>query len=192
MALLKPPGRYLDKIYPITKRLSESSGWVGYYDGFNSLDKTAGTTLGNGDTSAAAALGNNSARTATAIPDKCWATFAMLGTGDEFVGVANATETISNYPGQTTNSWGFDGEDGVLYYNAANQFSGTICAVGDQITIARNGANLWFARNGSWFQGDPFLGTSPFVHGLTGDLYFMGPRNPGTLIICQLPTGFTP
>ena len=171
---------------------SGPSGWTGYSGVWNSADKTAGTTLSLGDRLASAAAGNNSARSTPALATKSWCNFIFMTNADAFAGVANATETLTNYPGQTTNSIGFDGEDGNLYYNAGVIFDGAICSQYDQITIARNGVNYWFARNGVWFQGDPILGTSPFVTTISGDVYFMGPRNVDSILMVALPTGFAP
>ncbi|KKM27866.1 hypothetical protein LCGC14_1570430 [marine sediment metagenome] len=92
------------------------------------------------------------------------------------IGVANLSQSLSGYPGDSTNSWGYAASTGKKYYNGAGTAYGNAWTDGDVIGVAldRDNGKIWFSINGVWqASGDPAAGTNPAYTGLSGTLYPM-------------------
>lgn len=84
--------------------------------------------------------------------------------------------------------------------NGQSSQVGSSWGSGDNIDVAVDEqGRAWFARNGTWIQGDPVAGTNPVFTGLTGNigacLVFMGangsPRVTGVFDGVTAPAGFS-
>jgi len=78
----------------------------------------------------------------------------------------------SKYPGGDSYSWGIYSRAGECYYNRSNVGSLGSYTAGDIISIAydMDEGDLWYAKNGSWLEGDPAAGTGATHTNLTGSL----------------------
>ena len=102
---------------------------------------------------------------------------------DGFGGVANSSQANNNYPGSTTNSWGYYLASGSKFTNSSGTAYGASLAEGDILMIALDMTNgkVWFGKNGTWqASGDPGAGTNHAYSGLTGTLYAMFAGNGDT------------
>jgi hypothetical protein len=78
-------------------------------------------------------------------------TITMSGLGNDLVGLANASETVTNFLGQTANSVGWNRGDGNIYKGgSAVQSPGVTWVDGDTLTIRLKNGNLYFAKNGTY------------------------------------------
>jgi len=92
----------------------------------------------------------------------------------------------STYPGGDTYSWGIYSLGGQCYYNRSGASTLGSYTTGDIIGIAydMDTGNMWYAKNGSWLEGDPAAGTGATHTNLTGSL---GPATgSGAGVITQI------
>jgi hypothetical protein len=97
--------------------------------------------------------------------------------GGVFVGIAStefnpgeATGSPSVYPGQTSDSWGVNGNDGSKNNNATSVSYGSSFASGDIIMVAYDSDNgsFFVGKNGTWFNsGDPSANTNYAYTGIS-------------------------
>ena len=144
---------------------------------WNPSDKSSGITLSNGDLTALNNSGTVQAlvRATLSIPDNIKTYFEVRadvvpGSGGVYaIGLANSSQTLSQWLGQTVNSWGY-WNNGNRWHSNSSTGGYSTYTNGDVIMVARDGANLWFGKNGTW-NGNPVAGTGAAYTDLSGDLY---------------------
>lgn len=179
---------------------------------WNSADKHADITLTNSDLTAAHAVAAfRSVRGTVSKSTGKWyfeVTFDTLVTFG-IVGLANATEALTNYIGGTTNSWG-TGSSGPsqTYYNGSST-SVTPYSIGstDRVDVAwdADAGYIWFRCDGVWIGasgvdvglgtgvGDPATGANPRYTGVTGTLFpACSPGNGGQISLNSAAAGTVP
>lgn len=99
----------------------------------------------------------------------------------------NATAT-NDWPGGGDDQWFYRSEDGHVYHNGSNQYTGSTLADGDIVGIAMDLDNhkLYFSKNGTWQNsGDPTSGsTGTGALDLdTGQTYFFATGDSGSTAV---------
>lgn len=128
----------------------------------------------------------------------CQDAFHMIGV------VEDAFTAATQYPGQTAASYGYQGQSGNKYNNAA--FSAYGAAYGTTDTIVSvaldlDNGKIWWAKDGVWqAAGDPAAGTNFAYSGLSGNKRFawaswQADNSQATLTLAKnyaytAPTGF--
>jgi hypothetical protein len=121
------------------------------YATWNPSDKDATITLSNGNLTASHASFQGSVRSTISKDAGNWYwEIAATVIGDGLaVGIALASENISNLPGDTTASWAYQLWSGLIVHNGNIIDTVDVCQDGDVIGIALNPAGLLtFYRNG--------------------------------------------
>lgn len=186
--------------------LINTFGFSGTQPLWNSADKDSDITLSDGDrtASAAGAGGVRSVQSLAAGLRYVEATWVTISSGSNGrFGVANASFTITNVPGDDSNVWCIQGDGNKRTNNTASSY-GSSYSNGDVCMMALNltSGKIWFGANGTWFNsGDPAAGTGEAFTSLTGPLYVVFGRGSGsdrsvTLTATSAyaytaPTGFT-
>lgn len=169
---------------------------------WNPADKNAGITLSNSDRTESGAA-NITLRSTAGKSSGKWMMEITLDSGtSRLLGLGNSSASLSQYPGQNTNSWAYY-TNGQKYTNNSGSAYGNSFTNGDVISIAWDADNgkLYFAKNGTWQNsGDPAAGTNAAFTGLTGPLYVMAGGDGGTTqctgnwgqaaFTATLPSGF--
>lgn len=93
------------------------------------------------------------------------------------VGVGNASASLSQFPGQNSDSYGYFGADGHWYFNNVDTAFGSAMSNGQYLMFAYNeylfGGSLFVGREGTWIGGaNPLTGANPKVIGLRTGLWF--------------------
>jgi hypothetical protein len=88
------------------------------------------------------------------------------------IGIGNESANAEQYPGFSTNSWGYR-ENARKYYNGSYESYGSTFTTGDVIQIAADLDNnkIWFGKNNAW-NGDPAAGTGEAFSSLSGSSFF--------------------
>lgn len=144
---------------------------------WNPSDKASGITLSNGNLTGLNNSGTTQGlvRATVSIPDSIPVYFEIKadvvpGSGGNFaVGLSNNAQALTNWLGQTANSWGY-WNNGNRWNNNSSTGGYSTYTTSDVIMVARNGASIWFGKNGAW-NGDPEAGTGAAYTNLTGDLF---------------------
>jgi hypothetical protein len=144
-------------------------------------DKASQVTLSNGDLTATHGVfgANGGVRGNTPITGKrYWEGKHLSGdiTKCFSFGVCNSNYLPSVHGGtfyaDTPNAWGFMCDRGAKRHNGVDVSLGSAFSTGDTYMVAVDGANVWFGKNGTWFNGgDPETGANPSYSGLTGEIY---------------------
>ena len=165
---------------------------------FNSNDKTSKIILSNGDRTVAltSGTGEASVRALYGLSSGKWYMefqFTSRTDSTQWIGFANTSHNLANYPGQNTNSWGLQlintafGAGKCWALHNGSYVEHTVRPSGNGVAVVRVALDLdnkkvWYSTSGAW-DGDP---TDPvsggFAHdfsGNTDDLYivFYGARN---------------
>lgn len=158
---------------------------------WNSADKAASLTLSGGDlvvtrTSASGTVGAVRATTGRSSGLWYWEdiyTTLAADQDDGSWGLGSSSATLTGYIGSDVNGWGITktGASSTTIQKAHNGSKTNLTSTatwtsGDVMMIAWNAntGNLWFGRNGTWFDsGDPAAGTNPIFTSVTGTLYPM-------------------
>ena len=94
-----------------------------------------------------------------------------------YIGIIDAESiphSMTNFPGDTTKSYGIRGSDGNKLYNASASSYGSAISNGDVVMIALDLDNkkIWFGENGTFFNsGDPAGGSNEAFDITDGDFY---------------------
>jgi len=94
-----------------------------------------------------------------------------------YIGIIDAESiphSMTNFPGDTTKSYGIRGSDGHKLYNASASSYGSAISNGDVVMIALDLDNkkIWFGENGTFFNsGDPAGGSNEAFDITDGDFY---------------------
>lgn len=159
-------------------RPSSGGLWAPYPGAWNSADKQASYSVSsNADLVTTASDGTTDGL--------CRGTVAISGlmfwhvivktepnTG-AMIGVANGSESVNNYPGQTANSWSIYSSNGKLYNNGSGSVLATY-TTGDMLSFAVkvSTGELWIAKNLLWLNsGNPATGAGAVASNLSGTLY---------------------
>ena len=144
------------------------------YATWNPSDKAAGITLSGGNlTSAGTGSGVEMVRATVVLSGLKYWEITATTIGSSRTGFAKSAESLSNYMGTTTDSYG-KAEDNVYWYNNTPSYTGTAIANGDTIMVAVNTStgNAWWGRNGTWDNsGNPATGANPAFTGISGSFY---------------------
>ncbi len=94
------------------------------------------------------------------------------------IGVANLSQSLASgqYPGASTDSYGYAAGTGKKYYDGTATTYGNAWTDSDVIGVALDMDNgkIWFAKNGVWqASGDPAAGTNQAYTGISGTFYPM-------------------
>ncbi len=164
---------------PAMGRPSASAGWLSYGGTWNPSDKHADVTLSRVNTInlAHASNGSRNARGTLALSGKVAFHFYVLAVGTTtsiYLGIATASETLTTYPGGSTNSYGVFCQNGKLTLNNVESvLLGGSYTTGDYLTFAYDNGNLWIAKNGVYpLSGDPLTGANPHVTGLAPNTWY--------------------
>jgi hypothetical protein len=113
------------------------------------------------------------------------------GNGYMICGLANSTQSLSNYIGSSTNSWGWQANNtsgASPRYNAVQgSFFGSYVTAGQNAMVAVDfdAGKIWFGINGTW-SGDPAAGTGEVYTFTANTTLFPGASLYGTT---QVVTG---
>jgi hypothetical protein len=158
---------------------------------WNPLDKDADITLSNGDlTITAGTSAENNIRTISSITGGRRYHEITVGTiaasPDHFFGWANATETLTNFAGQTTNSCGWRGSDGGVFINGGSIGTANTYTTGNVLCFAYSKADgrLWVrVGSGNWnndVSANPAANVGGFTTSISAAIYAWGSvRNAG-------------
>lgn len=148
---------------------------------FNGGDKAAGITLSNGDLTATMNGGNqwNAVRTyfSTSSGKWYWEVTVDVDPASAYFfagGIGTSSETLT-YPGNTTEGYGYYGNNGNKY-NSSNSVYGDTYTAGDIIGVALDldSGKIWFSKNGVWqASGNPVSGVNEAYSGVAGTFYAM-------------------
>lgn len=97
------------------------------------------------------------------------------GGGYSGMGLANASCSLTEYPGSTADAWAFL-SDGYKAHNGYSDYGSSV-ATGGVLRFAIDFAarKIWIGLNGTWFaSGNPATGASPTFTGVTGTLFPIG------------------
>lgn len=150
------------------------------YSKFNSADKNANITLSESDFRAASVVATNQSVRGTIAFEtgKSYYVELLWNSGTEvYLGVGNSSASLSQYPGQNTNSWSCRGSNGLIYQNGGSAGSGPACSVGGTIGMMLR----WNTSTDSWSIHWRTTSTalnmsvlnSTYFTGVTGTLYLM-------------------
>jgi hypothetical protein len=101
----------------------------------------------------------------------------LSSTNHWYIGIIDAESiphSMTNFPGDTTKSYGIRGSDGNKLYNASASSYGSAISNGDVVMIALDLDNkkIWFGENGTFFNsGDPAGGSNEAFDITDGDFY---------------------
>ena len=101
----------------------------------------------------------------------------LNSTNHWYIGICDAESiphSMTNFPGDTTKSYGIRGSDGYKLYNASASSYGSAIGNGDVVMIALDldNSKIWFGENGTWFNsGDPAAGSNEAFDITDGDFY---------------------
>lgn len=88
------------------------------------------------------------------------------------IGVANASQSLGAYVGNSTNGWSYYQETGAKITAGAASAYGASYTTGDVIGVLLKNGKLYFRKNGTWQNSaDVSAETGAAFTGLTGDLY---------------------
>lgn len=144
---------------------------------WNAADSGGGTTVSGGGTIATHGAAG-SARSTVAASGKRYVEAVWAGGSLSSImrfGLATSSHTITNGPGEDTNSWIIN-SFGTLRTNATSGTDYTNFVAGDIIMLAHDNAagKAWLGRNGTWFgSADPAAGTGEHFSGLPSGVYLV-------------------
>lgn len=115
--------------------------------------------------------------------------------GRAFVGIAKSTASLTNYPGQDADGYGYIGVNGQKITNASGVAYGATWTAGDVIGVRLNAGTLTFYKNGV-SQGSAYTGlTGTFFAAWGTETAVAGTRtgklNAGREAFLSLPSGAT-
>lgn len=129
---------------------------------------------------------------------------AVSNSSNFYLGVAGSTYNgFASYLGRTSDSWAFQW-NGASSVKTNNDVSTTVSTAGSisvnnviQVAIDLGTGSIWWGRNNTWVQGDPFAGTGASFTNLTGTILpaFAVYSNGGDKIAAnfgQRPFSYTP
>ena len=88
------------------------------------------------------------------------------------IGVANASQSLSDYVGNSTYGWSYYQETGGKISSGTQTAYGASYTTGDVIGVLLKNGKLYFRKNGTWQNSaDVAAETGAAFTGLTGDLY---------------------
>lgn len=152
------------------------------YATWNPSDKSSQITLSNGDLTAAfSGASNGLVRSALSKAAGKWYWEITINSGTEFTGVANATASTGEYPGQSANSLGYSNALGKIYKGATAIVTGLAAATaGDVIGVAVDLS----VPSVSWYKNGSLLTTVSTTNVPTGALFAaVGTTGGGTFNI---------
>lgn len=144
---------------------------------WNELDKNAAFTIsGAGFVISSNSAGDVTARATKGLSDgkvyfEC--TFANMGSDWYAVGVANASQSLSTYLGQTANGWSYF-SSGFTYNGGSSSGYGSYTSASDVISCAVDfgTGKIWWAKNNTWgASGNPAAGTGARYSNISGKLF---------------------
>lgn len=150
---------------------------------WNPSDKSANITLSSGNlvaTKTAGGEANNASLRATQGRDAADAggfyfeVVVTTATTSPFivVGVANSSQVLTSYIGNSTNGWSYYEQTGDKYTGGSGSAYGSSYTTGDVIGVLLKNGKLYFRKNGTWQNSaDPDAETGAAFTGLTGTLY---------------------
>lgn len=102
---------------------------------------------------------------------------AVSNSSNFYLGVAGSTYNgFASYLGRTSDSWAFQW-NGASSVKTNNDVSTTVSTAGSisvnnviQVAIDLGTGSIWWGRNNTWVQGDPFAGTGASFTNLTGTI----------------------
>jgi hypothetical protein len=191
---------------------TNAAGDIGNYATLNPNVTTVSTTstVTNGNLTLSGGNTNGTRCSSIAISSGKWYAEVVLtsnpSTSDPLVGIASVTNTVINYPGVSTDSYGLYCYPGTTFLQKVNNatFTNTNTATstsGDIIGIAVDLDNnkIWFSKNGTFVDsGNPASGTNAQFTISAGTYYFAGrvSTSSGTCTVDfnfgQRPFAYTP
>lgn len=212
-----------DEARGLSNRILAKRNWSPYveseivaslnYVQLNSSDKDADVTLSNSNYTYSAANVGSVRDTPLLYGDRyyCEVTVGAVGAGTQhYIGFANASATITSYPGATNDSLSYRA-NGQSYINAAGSAYGSTWTAADVIGIAWDGRpaamgsrgrhyRVYFRKNGTWQNSSNPDTEAAFLLGAvnsTGMAYLMtggnaAETNSGTVNFGQAAFAYTP
>lgn len=149
---------------------------------WNPSDKSANLTLANGNKTAIRNAGTGFAmvRSTTSKSTGKWYAeirIDLLGGTDTMLGLDSGAGSLSSYPGNAANGYGYYMLDGSKFNNAASTAYGATYTTNDVIGIAYDAGagKVWFSKNGTWqASGDPATGANPAFTGVAAGQFLAG------------------
>lgn len=211
MSLLKRPGGYVEKLFPITERRGLNEPAVSFH--WNAADAEPTWTVSADATSITRSASGSStgirsivSRSSGLIHARWWwdgrGGNVSPGPGRLMFGFANGTYSLTTSLGVTdTNSAGYR-DDGIVYYNGG---STTIASfvLGDYVDGVYDFTNgkVYFRRAGGWWNNsssaNPGTNTGGIAASISGNVYAACSSDGGTMTVRSgdpvlvLPTGVT-
>lgn len=151
--------------------LTDASAFVSW----NPSDKNASVTLSNANATESCASAGTAVRSLLGKSTGKWVAGITIDSGANLamVGIANASASLSTYPGGDANAWAFMCTNGNKWSGGSNSAYGATVANLDQVDVIwdATGGKLYFAKNGTVMNsGDPVAGTGFAYSGLSGTM----------------------
>jgi hypothetical protein len=148
-----------------------TSATTANYCVLNPLDKNTSITASNGNLTATTPSGFALIRSTMFLPTgKYYWEVTCTTTGNGFVGISSAGESLSSRGAETANSATISTSNGNLRTSGADSAYGSAISNGDVMIFALDmtSGKFWAGKNGTWFaSGDPAAGTNAGKTGLT-------------------------
>jgi hypothetical protein len=148
-----------------------TSATAANYCVLNPLDKNTSITASNGNLTATTPSGFALIRSTMFLTsDKYYWEVTCTTTGNGFVGISSASESLSSRGAETANSATISTANGNLRTSGSDSAYGSAISNGDVMIFALDmtSGKFWAGKNGTWFaSGNPAAGTNAGKTGLT-------------------------